>query len=584
MPNSLSYSLDRIGFSLDKSGRELDALTREIPQYGFWLGMEAPDNVMEYAWSFPKFTVPAVFKAAAAKVTTFVQTKVIAPVQKAAIVIKQVQTQAAKVAGAAVTATVNTLKTVKNQGVALVTQAKVAVTDAAAKAAAASKAIAQAVTDKAKAAAQFVVNAAEKAKDAAVALAAKAAEAAKKVAAGLDALKKNLSSRISANINKFVTTGQTLLNSARGKVTSSASRLAKAKGALARLQAKVAARRAKKMGFASFQDAIQSDPDYIQFGIEVQQGKADIIAAQGDANGAAAATSDIEQKAGAGVTVSPEEAKGIGGFISSTVSFLYNGVKNNIMMVHNAAKSVLLFVAEFLGLYQSLESQMKQAVAEEAAANAAMQKAAADKAAADQEAQQAQVAQQQAAQQAADATTLQEQQAAQAAQQQAVQEVQQAQAQQQAAQEKVEAATQRAIQEGASPQEAIDKMAALRTTPVPEWTPPAYTAEEQWAAPQIASDAAVNTQEKYVEAERAAYTDLADKAGTAMAVETSLANAKTASDVNAIGAAVEEGLEEGAPSPEGAPSNLPLIGAGIAVVLGGLYLLTKKKGGSYARA
>ncbi|MDD5474711.1 MAG: hypothetical protein PHU34_11295 [Candidatus Methanoperedens sp.] len=556
MPDSLSYSLNQIGFSLDKSGRELDSLTREVKQYGFWLGLEAPNNVMEYAWALPKITVPTVFKAAAAKVTTFVQAKVIAPVQKAATVIKQVQTQAAKVAGAAVTSTVNTLKAVKNQGVALVAQAKTAVTDAAAKAAAAAKAVAQAVTDKAKAAAALVAETAKKAKDAATALALKAKEAAMKVAAGLDALKKNLSSRISANINKFVTTGQNLLNSARGKVTSSSSHLAKAKAALARLKAKVAAKRARKMGFASFEDAIQSDPDYIQFGYEVQQGKGDIVAAQGDANGSVAATSDIEQKAGAGVTVAPEEASSIGGFISSTLSTLYNGAKSIILAIYNAGKSVLLTVAEYLGLYSSLESQMTQAILQEKKADAEVKKAV--------EAQ-------------ASATTPEEKAVADTAYASAV-------TQKEAAVSAVDNAVADAIKTGASPQEAVDKMNTLKTALVPEWKPPAYTPAEQAAAPQIASDAAVSTQEKYAAAEKGAYTDLADKAGTAMAVETDLANAKTASDVNAIGAAVEEGLAEGAPEREGAPSKLPYIAAGLAVLGGGLYLLTKKKGGSYARA
>ncbi len=556
MPDSLSYSLEKISFSLDKSGRELDALTKEIPRYGFWLGLEAPDNVMEYAWALPKFTIPSAFKNATAQVRTFVQNKVVAPVQKAATVIKQVQTQAAKVAGAAVTATVTALKTVKNTGVNLVTQAKTAVADAATKAAAAAKAIAQAVTDKAKAAAALVAATAKKAKDAATALTAKAADVAKKVVDGLAALKKNLSSRISANINKFVTTGQTLLNSARGKVTSSASHLAKAKAALARVSAKVKAKRAKKMGFASFQDDIQSDSDYIQFGYEVQQGKADIVSAQGDANGAAAATSDIETKAGAGVTVAPEEASSIGGFISSTVSALYNGAKSIITSIYNFAKSVLLTVAEYLGLYSSLESQMTKAILEEKSANTAVEKAV--------------TAQTQ-------ATTPEEKAVADTAYTNAV-------AQKETATAAMDNAVAEAIKTGAPPQEAVDKMNELKTALVPEWKPPAYTPAEQAAAPQIASDSAVDTQEKYVKDEKGAYKDLADKAGTAMAVETDLANAKTVSDVNAVGAAVEEGLAEGAPKGEGAPSKLPYIAAGLAVLGGGLYLLTKKKGGSYARA
>jgi len=554
---NLSYSIERIGFSLEKSGRELDALTREIPQYGFWLGLEAPENVMEYGrWSLPKFRIPAVFKRAATQVRTFVQNKVVAPVRRAATVIKQVQTRAARVAGAAVTATVNTLRTVKNQGVAWVNQARTAVIEAAARAAAAAKAIAQAVTDKARAAAALFAETAKKAKDVATALAAKAADAAKKVADGLAALKKNLSSRISANINKFVTTGQTLLNSARKKVTSSASHLAKAKAALARVSAKVKAKRARKMGFASFQDAIQSDPDYAQYGYEVQQGKADIIAAQGDANGAIAAISDIEKKAGAGVTVSPEEGKSIGGFISSTVSALYNGAKSIISTIYNFAKSILLTVAEFLGLYSSLESQMTQAILEEKAANAAVEKAVAEQ---------------------ASATTQEEKATADSAYTNAV-------AQKETATAAMDNAVAEAITRGAPPQEAVDKMNELKTTLVPEWKPPTYTPVEQWAAPQIASDSAVDTQEKYAKAEKEAYKDLADKAGTAMAVETDLANAKTASDVNAIGAAVEEGLAEGAPEAEGKPGKLPYIIGGLAVVGAGLFLLTKKKGGSYARA
>jgi len=537
----MDNELRAISLSLQRSGRELDSLQNEVRQYGFWLGLEVPENVMAFGWN-PLDTlkkasnyVKSLPKAVQTKVTTYVNNKVIAPVRKTYRAVKNTAIDYAKKGGNAVRGTINTLSTMKNKATTYVTKTLPAIYNKYIKTPLGAK------KDQLK----DMYNAGKK----------RAGALAKTVVDGLSKLKSDLAVRIKQNIGKYITTGQNLLASAKKKMTSANDKLAKARALI------IKAKLARKMGFEEQSEPCKNQMQYIQEARKlIAEARGDAMAGQGDAKGSEAAVKDLETKAKAEVTVEPSFIGKVAPYILGTIAAALVLFGSPIAAVIGGAYLLYKVYDTFFGAAKTLEDDLganykayleqctlkKEAEKKsnelsvaytqmEAEYNKALADGDTALAAKDKEAMDAIAAEKFA--------TAREIQAAKDNEKRLLQE--QADLQQKAVDAGV---TQKGMYD------ALDKV-----------SPPEYKAP-------------------YVPIEQEKYQALAASAGLGMAVQDTLSTAENPADINAVGDAVKAAEEAPIPEGEGAPSKLPYIAAGLAIIGGGYYLLTKKKGGSYARA